>query len=254
MNPPITTRDLSPQVTVQDSFNLFKPIWGTLYLANRSASQHCAAISESYSPENNSILKNAGRKNNFEVKNVERKKPEIQNHINLNNINTNSNHTNLNHKDLINSNLPKIKPNNDLVGFFALQQILPWDSMYAEASDFSTITLLVHNYVSLVHTSSPIYPYYPIPAPYHISIFTHVSIEPPPPLHDTSSSPASVAPKDDPTPRNNPPNPVPNVPADPDSDPISSYSTSLDSSKSSDSRYHKQLGGTKRNIRVNVFQ
>ena len=54
-----------------------------------------------------------------------------------------------------------------------------------------------------------------------------------------------MKPKGNPTPINNPPNPVPNLPADPYSDSIFSDSSSSDSSDSSESEYLKQVGRTK---------
>ena len=48
-----------------------------------------------------------------------------------------------------------------------------------------------------------------------MNIFTHgKSSDPPAPSHDSSAE--IVAPKDNPKPRNNPPNMEPNVPAEPD--------------------------------------
>ena len=49
-----------------------------------------------------------------------------------------------------------------------------------------------------------------------------------------------MTPKVNHNPHNNPPNPVPNVPADLDSDPSLSYSSSSYSSDSSDDEYYKQ--------------
>ena len=63
-----------------------------------------------------------------------------------------------------------------------------------------------------------------VPAPL---IFTYgTTSDPQSPSHDSSAE--TMKPKGNPTPRNNPPNMVPNVPADPDSDLISSYSCLLD--------------------------
>ena len=56
-----------------------------------------------------------------------------------------------------------------------------------------------------------------------------------------------MTPKGNPTIRNNPPNPAPNVPADPDSDPSLSDSSLSDSSYSSDGEYSKQRRCTKKN-------
>ena len=50
-----------------------------------------------------------------------------------------------------------------------------------------------------------------------------------------------MKPKGHPKPRDNPPNTVPNVPADPDSYPGLSDSSLLDSYDSSDDKYYKQI-------------
>ena len=55
------------------------------------------------------------------------------------------------------------------------------------------------------------------------------------------SSAESVTPKGIPTPRKNPPNPLLYIPADPDSDPTSSYFSSSESSHSSDDNYYKLI-------------
>ena len=56
-------------------------------------------------------------------------------------------------------------------------------------------------------------------------IFTYWrASDPPSPLHDYSAE--SITPKGNTNPFGNPPNPVTNVPTDPDSDPSSSYSSS----------------------------
>ena len=76
--------------------------------------------------------------------------------------------------------------------------------------------------VHLVHTP------YPVPAP---PIFSYgTASEPRSQYHDSSEE--IVTPNGNPTPRNNPPNQVPNVPDDPGSDPILSYSSLSDSSDS----------------------
>ena len=93
---------------------------------------------------------------------------------------------------------------------------------------------------SLVH-SFHLYP--PVPAQ---QTFTYSTSDPPSPSHDSSAE--SVTTKVNLTPHNNPHNPVPNVPADPGSDPSSSDFTLSDSSKSSDDEYYKQRQCTKKNI------
>ena len=106
--------------------------------------------------------------------------------------------------------------------------------MDASANTFSNITPL-HTYMKLVHTPSPVHSlhfYPPIPAPHHTPIFTYGTSYPPSPLHDFSAE--SVTPKVNTTPRKTPTNPVPNIPAEPDSDPILSYSSTSESSNSSD--------------------
>ena len=77
-------------------------------------------------------------------------------------------------------------------------------------------------------------------------IFTYGTIRnPQSPSHESSSE--IVKPKGNPTPRNNPPNLVPNVPADPDSDTSSSYSYSLYSSDLLDNECSKWISYTKHN-------
>ena len=123
---------------------------------------------------------------------------------------------------------------NDLSDICAIEKMFSWSGKSKEATDHASPTrtnthaLPVH----LVHTPSQ------VPTPR--TFFTHgTSSEPPLPSHESSVE--SVTPKVNPTPCNNPPNPVPNVPADPDSDPSSSYYYFLDSSDSSDDEYSKQI-------------
>ena len=77
-------------------------------------------------------------------------------------------------------------------------------------------------------------------------IFTNgAASDPPSPLHDSSEK--NVTTEGNPTPRNNPLNPVPNAPDDPDLDPsFLNYSLS-DSSDSSDYEYYKQRRRAKKN-------
>ena len=56
-----------------------------------------------------------------------------------------------------------------------------------------------------------------------------------------------MTPKVNPTPLNNPPNPIPNVPADPDSDPSSSDSSISYFSHLSDDEFYKQRQHAKKN-------
>ena len=56
-----------------------------------------------------------------------------------------------------------------------------------------------------------------------------------------------MTPKGNHTPRNNPPNLVSNVPAEPDSDPSLSYYSLSDSSDSSDGEYYKKIRHEKKN-------
>ena len=71
-----------------------------------------------------------------------------------------------------------------------------------------------------------------------------IASDPPSPSHDSSSE--SVTPKLNPLPRNNPPNMVPNITVEPDSDPISSYSSLSDSYDSSDNEYYKRIQRAKK--------
>ena len=81
----------------------------------------------------------------------------------------------------------------------------------------------------MVHTSPP------VPAS---TIFSYgIPSDSPSPSHDSSLE--SVTPKGNIKPRNNPPNPVPNVPSDTDSDPSLSDYSPLGSSNSSYDDYYK---------------
>ena len=84
--------------------------------------------------------------------------------------------------------------------------------------------------VHLVHT--------PPHVPYSSILLYERESDPPSPSH--LSSPESVKLKVNPMLRNNPPNPVPKIPADPDQDPSLSDSSLSDSSDSSDEEYYKQ--------------
>ena len=87
-------------------------------------------------------------------------------------------------------------------------------------------------------------------SPVHVSpIFNYRSASnPPSPPHDSSAE--SVTPKGSPKPRINPPNQVPHVPSDPNSDPSLSGSSFSDSFDSSDNDYSKQIRSTKR-VKIN---
>ena len=75
----------------------------------------------------------------------------------------------------------------------------------------------------------------PVPDP---QIFTYgTASDPWSPSHDLSAE--SVTPKGNPTPWNKPHNPVPNIPSDPDSDPILSDYSLSDSFDSSEDEYYK---------------
>ena len=75
-------------------------------------------------------------------------------------------------------------------------------------------------------------------------IFTYGSaIDPPSSPHDSSEE--SVTPKETPNPCNNITNPVPNVPAEPNSDPSLSYPTSPELSDSLDDDYYKHIRPSK---------
>ena len=97
-------------------------------------------------------------------------------------------------------------------------------------------------YILSIHTAHTSYPlhllhfYPPIPDP---QTFTYGISDPTSPSYESSTE--SVTPKRNPIPRNNPPNFVPNVPADPDSDQILSDSSSSNSFKSSHVKYTKQI-------------
>ena len=62
--------------------------------------------------------------------------------------------------------------------------------------------------------------------------------DPPSPPHDSSAE--IVTPRENTKPRDNPPNPVRNISADPDSDPTLSDYSSSESCDSSDNKYYKR--------------
>ena len=117
-----------------------------------------------------------------------------------------------NHKD---SDLIHVDPNHT-----NLNQPIPYYSTNIGSINYSANINVIEKIFSLpvhlVHTP------YPVPTP---QIFTYgTEIEPRSPLHDSSAE--CVTSKRHLTPHNNLPNPVPNVPADPGSDPIFSGSSS----------------------------
>ena len=99
-----------------------------------------------------------------------------------------------------------------------------------DSADICLIKNILSSPVHLVNTT------YLVPDP---QIFTYgIASDPQSPSYDSSSE--SVTPKGNTTPRNNPHNPVPKVPAEPDLYPsLSDYSLS-DSADSSDKDYYKQ--------------
>ena len=86
----------------------------------------------------------------------------------------------------------------------------------------------------------------PVHSTVHISpIFSYESASAPP--SPSRESPAEIMkPKGNPNPCNSPPNPLPNVPADSDSDPISSDSPSSKSYDSLDDNYYKKIRHAKK--------
>ena len=213
MNPSRTIGSIRPHITrtSRGSFYIFESIRGKLDLANRSASWHGKAKSESENPKGNIIFKTAGRKNNSEVEKVGRKNSIILNHVDMNNIKTDLNHVNLNH-----ANLNKLIPTNpttinDSADFHALNKIL---SCYGDLKDTKA-------HASPTRTNNHVLPvkfvHKPSPVPDSQTCFTNgTASDPQSPYHDSSEE--IVTPKGNPTPRNKPPNLVPNVPDDPDSD------------------------------------
>ena len=125
---------------------------------------------------------------------------------------------------------------NDSVNILRIEKML-------SCSGKSKDTEATHAFlVQLVHTTSP------LSAP---QIFTYgTKSEPLSPSHDSSAE--SVTPKVNPTPHNNPPNQVPNVPDEPYSYPSSSYSSLSDSSDSSDDYSYKR--GQRRKNNKNKFR
>ena len=95
-----------------------------------------------------------------------------------------------------------------------------------DSADFRAIENIL---VSLVHSRTHVSP-----------IFTNGSrSDPPSPLHESSAE--IMTPKGSTKPHNKPTNLVPYVPADPDSDPILSDSSSSESFDPSDCEYYKQI-------------
>ena len=123
---------------------------------------------------------------------------------------------------------------NDSAEICALHQIFSWYRYLkdAEASKFSNRTLTYKSLIHISHTPYLVHPlhfYHLVPA---AQIFTYETSDPPSPSHDSSSE--SVTPKGNPITRKDPPNPVPNVPSDPESNTSLSDSYSLSLSDSSD--------------------
>ena len=117
---------------------------------------------------------------------------------------------------------------------------------YEADSVFSTRTTLA--YLPPIHTDytpSPVHSFNSYPSVTTPRTFTDGTSDPPSPSHDSSAE--TVTPKGNPTPRKNPPNPVTNVPADPDSYPGSSYSSWSNSFDSSEDDYSKQVKCMKNN-------
>ena len=107
----------------------------------------------------------------------------------------------------------------------------------AVASNFSKRTPNYAPSIHTAHTPSPVhslYSYHPVLIP---RIFTYGTSDTPSPSHESSAE--IVTPKGNPTPRNNPTNLVQNIPADPDSYPSFSDSSSLGSSDSYDQNCYK---------------
>ena len=107
VNPPRKIGRISPNITrtIQGILDIFNYIRGTSNLSDRTASWH-GKKSEIENPEGNTIFKNTGRENNFEVEKFGHKNYVIFNHVNSNNINTDSNHSN--HADSNHTNLNKL--------------------------------------------------------------------------------------------------------------------------------------------------
>ena len=177
-----------------------------------------------------------------------RKTSVISNKVNPKQINIGSSHFDSNHaksNQFISSDLSKIGSINDSTKICTLHQILSWDrySMDASASTVYNITPL--DYISSIHTPRAnslvhsLHSYPPVPAS---PIFTNGTSEPPSPSHKSSSY--WVTPKVNTTPCNNAPNPVPNVPAEPDSYTNLSYSYLSVWSDSSDDNYSNWIQRT----------
>ena len=199
-------------------------------------------------------LKNSGRDNFFEVVKDGR---EILNHSDSNNSNSNHYY------------FTDIKPTNqqDSSDYCLLHQIMSCDSHHpqastnytiAQASTFSTRTVsrnftygksvLLNSHDPKDNTNS---------TTTQSSTFSTITVQRkftygtkfpsyPPPPSNGQSSPSSITPTGNYTPRNNPPKPVPHVPIEPDSDPSFPDYSSLDSSDSSDSGYSKQRRRTRK--------
>ena len=147
---------------------------------------------------------------NSEHENIGRKNSVIWNHNDFDLIRVTPNHAESN--QLIQDDSTKIGSINDSANILAIEKMLSWSGKSkdatAHASPTGTNTHALP--VNLVRTPSLV----PTPRTFFTcATASDVKLIP----HDSSSE--SVIHKGNPTPSNNPPIPVPNVPADPDSDP-----------------------------------
>ena len=148
-----------------------------------------------------------------------RKNYVILNHVDLNHINTKSNEVDLNHADP-NHLFPTDSTDiNDSDKIHVLNKLLSWDRDLTDEADSIVSKRTPFACISSIHTShtpSPIHKLHFYPLVFAPQIFTYATSDPPLPSHVSSEEIVSF--KSNPNPCKNTPNPVLNVPADPDSD------------------------------------
>ena len=159
----------------------------------------------------------------------------------MNHINTNLDLVDLNHANLNQLFPAYLTTINDSADVCALNKILEWDRDSTDAASSMVYTRTPLAYVPSIYTSytpppvHSLHPYSLVPAS---KTFNYGTSDAPSPSHDSSSE--SMTLKGNPTTCNKPNNLVPNVPADPYLNPISSYSPSSYSSDLSYNEYSKQ--------------
>ena len=232
MNPLRTTGILHPHITRSrlsncDIFDLFSR---PSDLAYRFLQWHGMIKSETGNLRGNKNFENTERESNFKVEKVGCKNSVIWDHNDSNSIHGDTNHNNSiinwNHKD---SELIHVDPNHTNSNQPIPANLTDIGSIHDSADICSIENIL----------TSPVH--YPVPTP-PICFYGRARY-PLSPLHDSSED--SVTPKVNPKPRGNPPNPVPKVLDDPDSNPSLSDSSFSESDDSSDDEYYKIIQSAK---------